>query len=98
MSSARSGSRYPSAYGHTPSYRSYVRGGVGASDYTPSSSFTSTRPITALSTDPSFSAYTPGNVYDLGLTSAPADLSLGLTGSGSSASKKVSSYSSSYRY
>ena len=25
---SRSGSRYPSAYGHTPSYRSYVRGGI----------------------------------------------------------------------
>ena len=30
------GSRYPSAYGHTPSYRSYVKGDVGVDAAYPS--------------------------------------------------------------
>ncbi len=109
---SRSGSRYPSAFGHTPSYRSYVRGGmdsgpIGYSVSTPGPS-----------TDYSkFSAFNPGNTYDLGLGSnlggsgvgagaggGLRDLGglgggdLGTTSSSSSSSaQKVSSYSSSYR-
>ena len=35
-SSAAGGSRYPSAYGHTPSYRSYVKGDIGVDAAYPS--------------------------------------------------------------
>ena len=34
--SSAGGSRYPSAYGHTPSYRSYVKGDIGVDAAYPS--------------------------------------------------------------
>lgn len=93
------GSRYPSAYGHTPSYRSYNRmdsvgSGLGGSGYPSAmgatSSLTSADKIMAdMKSDKFFS--------DTGLSSTFGS-SLTPTGSGSSSSKKVSSsaYSSSY--
>ncbi len=103
---SRSGSRYPSAYGHTPSYRSYVRGGVdsGPIGY----SVSTPGPSTDYS---NFSAFSPGNSYDLGTGAAalrPLGSSLGTdlaglggnagsSSSSSSAQQKVSSYTSSYR-
>ncbi len=58
-------SRFPSAFGHTPSYRSYLRGGAltGAFPYD-----THMGPVTNPPAA-SFSAYWPGYHYDL---AAPA--------------------------
>ena len=92
------GSRYPSAYGHTPSYRSYNRldsagSGLGGSGYPSAlgatSSLTSADKMLAdMSSDKFFSDTGLSSKYDLGMP----------TGSTSSSSKKVSSsaYSSNY--
>ena len=95
------GSRYPSAYGHTPSYRSYnsasATSGLAGSGY-PSAlgtktSFDTDRILSDTDkffSDSSLSGSRALDKYDLGMPST--------TGSSSSSSKKVqsSSYSSSY--
>merc|ERR1712038_378175 len=96
-SSASGGSRYPSAYGHTPSYRSYNSlGGTSTSYDLPSSSsafksdlareLARDHKTTSFADDKFFSDV--GTAFDTPLTSSGT--------SGSSSSKKVSSYSSSY--
>ncbi len=101
---SRSGSRYPSAYGHTPSYRSYVRGGmdsgpIGYNVSTPG-------PTTDYS---KFSAFAPGNIYDVTTPSLGSSISRGIGGglggglggdlatTGSSAQSSQKVYSSNYR-
>ena len=94
------GSRYPSAYGHTPSYRSYNSGSSGLAGHGyPSALGTSTSSAAdkilkdfdneKFFSDSSLSGTRAFDKYDLGMPST--------TGS-SSASKKVqsSSYTSSY--
>jgi len=97
MSSRGSGgSRYPSAYGHTPSYRSYNAGSTGlvGSGYPSalgtSSSSTADRLLKDFDTslDSSLSSSRAFDKYDLGMPST--------TGSNSSSSKKVASSSYSY--
>merc|ERR1719167_1886367 len=88
MSYRGSGSRYPSAYGHTPSYRSVNT--LPSSTYeSPSSSFTSGLGRD-MARDLKFDIDRELKSFDTPLTT-----SSGLGGSSSSTSKQVSSYSSS---
>lgn len=100
---SRSGSRYQSAFGHTPSYRSYVRSGLDSSAPT-SSAFSSGLGSAGLGSSTGstgFNAYGSGPGYDLSLPSASFDLGLstsglgsaGGSGSSSKAVQKVSNYS-----
>ena len=89
MSSRQGGSRYPSAFGHTPTYRSYASipdasGGDLTRDLT--------RELGSLSNTTGVSAFnrTPTSLLSTDL-SLPA-----VGGSSSSSSHKVASYSSSY--
>lgn len=93
------GSRYPSAYGHTPSYRSYNSGSSGLVGHGYPSALGTSTSLTAdkvlsdtdkFFTDSSLSSSRAFDKYDLGMPST--------TGSSSAASKKVqsSSYTSSY--
>ncbi len=59
MSKVRTSSRFPSAYGHTPSYRSYLRHGVLAG------AFPYDVHLGPVANPPGFSAYWPGYSYDL---------------------------------
>ena len=98
MSSRGSGgSRYPSAYGHTPSYRSYSGStGLVGSGYPSAlgagSSSTTDRLLKDFDNDKFFdsslSSSRAFDKYDLGMPST--------TGSSSNASKKVASSSYSY--
>merc|ERR1712088_1226616 len=98
MSSRQSGSsRYPSAYGHTPSYKSYSTVG---SDGRISDSITLTSGID-LGPSGSYSGVSAFNRNPGSTLLATSDFSMPSTlgtsgGATSSASKKVSSYSSSY--
>merc|ERR1719208_283544 len=89
MSYRGSGSRYPSAYGHTPSYRSVSN--LPSTTYeSPSSSFTSGLGRD-MARDIKFDIDRELKAFD-----APLTTSSGLGGSSSSASKQVSYSSSSY--
>jgi len=113
MSYRGSGSRYPSAYGHTPSYRSVSN--LPSTTYeSPSSSFTSglgrdmardlkfdiDRDLKAFETPLSTSSGLARDIKfdidrELKSFDTPLTTSSGLGGSSSSASKQVSSYSTS---
>merc|ERR1712168_1336350 len=95
--SSAGGSRYPSAYGHTPSYRSYNSLGSSSTSYDlPSSSYKSDlarelardHKTTSFADDKFFSDV--DRAFDTPLMTSSAGTV------GSSSSKKVSSYSSSY--
>ena len=99
MSSRGSGgSRYPSAYGHTPSYRSYNAGSTGlvGSGYPSALGTTTSSTADRLLKDfdndkffdSSLSSSRAFDKYDLGMPST--------TGSSSNASKKVASSSYSH--
>merc|ERR1712241_902234 len=88
MSSRQGGSRYPSAFGHTPTYRSYASipdASIG------DLSRDLTRELGSLSNTAGVSAFnrTPTSLLS-------TDLSLPSVGSSSSSAAKVQSYSSSY--
>ena len=88
------GSRYPSAYGHTPSYRSYNSGSSGLvgqgypSALGTTASSTADKLLKDFDMDSSLTSSRSFDKYDLGMPST----------TGSSAAKKVqsSSYTSSY--
>jgi len=97
------GSRYPSAFGHTPSYRSYNAGSTGTglvgSGY-PSALGASTT-STSSAADRILKDFNNDKLFDTSLSSSRAfdkyDLGMpSTTGSSSTASKKVAS--SSYNY
>merc|ERR1712038_728178 len=97
-SSASGGSRYPSAYGHTPSYRSYNSLGSSSTSYDlPSSSYKSDL-ARELARDHKTTSFADDKFFsDVDRTfDTPLMTSSTAGGSGSSSSKKVSSYSSSY--
>merc|ERR1719270_2814514 len=91
MSRGSGGSRYPSAYGHTPSYRSYSgsSGLVGAGTSTSLATDRLLKDIDAERMfDSSLSSSRAFDKYDVGFPST--------TGSSNAASKKVASSSYSY--
>ncbi len=87
---SRSGSRYPSAFGHTPSYRSYVKGGLDtglASDYG-----TTGLGLGSTTLSPSLGSAGVGGSFDLSMPSFSKDLGLsGGSGNYASSTSKVSS-------
>merc|ERR1711942_246476 len=95
-----SGSRYPSAYGHTPSYRSVNALPSGGAEYpsaryesAPSSSFTSGLGRD-MARDIKFDIDRELKAFDAPLTTS-SGLGSGLTSGSSSSAQKVSSYQSS---
>merc|ERR1712038_1241364 len=95
-SSASGGSRYPSAYGHTPSYRSYNSLGSSSTSYDlPSSSYKSDL-ARELARDHKTTSFADDKFFSDSAFDTPLMTSSTAGGSGSSSSKKVSSYSSSY--
>ena len=98
MSSRGSGgSRYPSAYGHTPSYRSYNAGSTGLVGSGYPSALGTTTSSTA---DRLLKDFDNDKFFDSSLSSSRAfdkyDVGMPSTTGGSSASKKVASSSYSY--
>merc|ERR1719489_138230 len=100
-SSSGAGSRYPSAYGHTPSYRSY--NSLGSSTSTgydlPSSSAYKSDLARDLAREHKTVGFSDTDKFFSDVDKAfdtPLSTGLGSGTSGSTASKKVSSYSSSY--
>merc|ERR1712142_408399 len=99
-SGSAGGSRYPSAYGHTPSYRSYNSLGSSSTSYDlPSSGGYKSDLARELARDHhKTTSFADDKFFSDSLKDfdSPLMTSSAGTGSSSSASKKVSSYSSSY--
>merc|ERR1711956_168777 len=96
MSSRPGGSRYPSAFGHTPTYRSYASiPDASVSDYPSALSRDLTRDLGSLSSTAGVSAFSRRDPTSL---LASTDFNMPTLGgrSTSASSKKVESYSSSY--
>merc|ERR1712071_389230 len=86
-SSAAGGSRYPSAYGHTPSYRSYVKGDIGVD-----ASYPSALGSSGLGSGSRSAALTDFDMnMPLSSSSLGSGLGSGLTGTGGSSSSMSSS-------
>jgi len=96
------GSRYPSAYGHTPSYRSYGSGSTGLAGSGYPSALGTTSTSASATADRLMKDFENDKFFDSSLSSSTSrafdkyDLGMPSTTGGTTSSKKVASSSYSY--